>query len=260
MPRFVTSVQHRLGVRFLETFLDPIPGGPINRYRKTAFQRAWQMARGCGWDLAGDPVVEVAKYEFLRYLAGEKEVLFHASDRVGLAWLEPRSPIAELLDRRWGLYATDDPFLAMARFVMKTPGEGYRGRYMEAFSVRGKPDRLGFVSLAKDLVPAAAAMRGALYVLPREPFVLNCRSHPQSHLSRQLYWLSGRAVQSDFESREWVCDRPVRPLASLPLTLSDLPCGVSWHERTESRLLAMMRYAWRKIPFPAALAPRAEAA
>lgn len=150
----------------------------------------------------GEPVaLPEQRLDFLRWLGGERDVVFHGSPRNDLVALstERKSRDATAWGNQQAVYASSDPVWAIYFAVLRRDN-GWRGTRNGSMGVGGRryyffvhnrgsqsPDRFG---------------PGSLYILPSDSFAAE-------------QWLGDTA--------HLVSDVPVRPLARIDVTPADSP-------------------------------------
>lgn len=149
------------------------------------------------------------KHEFLNYLATCHNLLLHGSSAPDIDVVEPWSDATDGWNAQKAVYAASDGVMPIF-FAVTNRAEPNLVRDIHRVSVTtdDAPARHFYHILITPTPNATpACSRGMVYVLPRGPF-------------RPYHDREGRSLS------EWVSQRPVRPLARLPVGPDDLPYGV----------------------------------
>ncbi|MFC9693888.1 hypothetical protein ACFTSF_35370 [Kribbella sp. NPDC056951] len=171
--------------------------------------------------------------DYLRWLAVNREVLFHGSPREDLRELRTDRETGDstAYGRQQAVFATDDPVWAMW-FALMPRGGDLRSTRNGVWSVRGDSRSRYFFSVDSDLPDGELLTDGWMYVLPRHGFTR------EPALARVL------------QSGQWVSPDSVRPLAHLAVTPADFPLAavVGRHSEGDSMLktLRAARTAFRR--------------
>ena len=139
----------------------------------------------------GEP--DVPLLDFMRWLAGHRDVLFHGSSRGDLELLEPvrlTRDTSEFGDQQ-AVFATSDPVWALWFAVLRR--DGLRSTSNASFGVAGDPlyPRRYFFSVNDGALADDRFGAGFLYVLPRESF----RREPPRFGLDTAQWASPVAVR-----------------------------------------------------------------
>ena len=195
---------------------DPVPGDGQrapdllpDSVRDAYFEQVWAEALASGGDLA---VVGYPKHQFVQWLMGREEVIFHGSGEFEIEEFRPIRTSMELNDRtgRGNLgatYGTHDGLWAMFFAVIdRSQLEGtIRNGIADYTSPTGDTVRIYRFSIHAELLVNRPYRSGALYLLARDRF------------ARIPYYEGGPL------SDEWACFEPVAPLAKILLDADDFP-------------------------------------
>jgi hypothetical protein len=159
---------------------------------------------------------------YLRWLATNRPVLFHGSQRENISELQPdrESTDSTAFGNQRAVFATDDPVWAMW-FALLTRGPDFRSTRNGVWSLRGERRyRQYFFSVDSDQPDTSLLADGWLYVLPRVGFT----SEP--------------AIAGLLQSGQWISPSPVTPAARLAVAPSDFPFAdvIGRHTGTDSML------------------------
>jgi hypothetical protein len=177
-----------------------------------------RAVRGSGvidYDLA------LPKHEFLSYLVHRRGLLAHGSNRDGIEEFEPR-PANDLGTHLTGVYAASDAIRPMY-FATVARGRGRQGLYNGAvvFGSGSALRRYYFFAILTDPADPASWTDGTVYLLPPDTF-------------RHMH------------AEEWISDRPVRPLARLPVSPDDFPFRSSTVRFSEHEPFRQIRRRFRQ--------------
>jgi hypothetical protein len=171
---------------------------------------------------------------YLRWLANQRQLLFHGSKRDSISELRPdrESEDSTAFGNQRAVFASDDPVWAMW-FALLARGPGFRSTRNGVWSIRGETQhRQYFFSVDTDQPDAELLTDGWLYVVPRDGF----SAEP--------------AVAGLLQSAQWVNSNPVRPLARIAVAPADFPFTsvIGRHTSSESmvRTLHNARKASRR--------------
>jgi hypothetical protein len=170
---------------------------------------------------------------YLRWLATNRPVLFHGSQRDNIGELRPdrESSDSTAFGNQRAVFATDDPVWAMW-FALLTRGPGFRSTRNGVWSLRGERQyRQYFFSVDSDRPDTSLLGDGWLYVLPRAGFT------PEP------------AIAGLLQSGQGINPNPVKPQARLAVSPNDFPFAdlIGRHTSNDSmlRTLRTVRSAFR---------------
>lgn len=164
-----------------------------------------------GGDAAALEGLEAGRVDVLRWLAEQRPVLFHGSNRADLEALEPirLSRDATAFGNQQAVYATSDPVWAIYFAVLRR-GKGFSTRNGSmAPAAAGVYPRWYFFSLNPPRAAEARFGDGSLYVLPRDGFA---SQPPLGGLIDTAQWVSAEAVRPLVRIEVGPADFPFRDL------------------------------------------------
>ncbi|MEJ2211818.1 MAG: hypothetical protein P8129_22665 [Anaerolineae bacterium] len=207
----------------------PEPAWTPDKERKAAFD---QIYRGMAGAPPGSPVDygwRYPKWQFLRYLVREKQVVLHGSQRSDIDVLRPREQTDYSGRRITAVFGTRDAIWPLFFAVLNA--QGYRGSLRNAcwvVSRRGGEQRFYFFSVNREMVRPDLWAAGTIYLLPGDPFQ--------------------RTDTAVVRFDEWASTEPVRPLARLAVAPADFPFlhQVAAHREGESMVRSWLAYKRRR--------------
>ncbi len=150
-------------------------------------------------------------WEFVRFLMDRDAYIFHSSGRTDLTELRPERQSMELSDETGrgnmaAVYGTHDGLWSMFFAIIDRDNlsGSIRNGVLTFHDADGVEVPVYNFSINRDELDRRPYRHGALYLLPREPFV-------------QLELLPGVL------SNEWASEQPVRPLAKLAIAPEEFP-------------------------------------
>lgn len=167
---------------------------------------------------------------YLRYLGSNGRVLFHGSKDADLHELRTNAPGASReFDRQDAVFATHDPLWAMFFALANRPAA--RSIRNASWASVAAPDRRRYyLSVGLHDSSASLATPGWVYLLPADGF------------RRE------RALGGVVDTGQWVCSRPVRPLAKARVVPDDYPLldAMRVHDADEPVLATVWRSRVRR--------------
>ncbi len=207
----------------------PEPTWAPNEERRRAFDALFLKAFSLGLDQPIDYTLPYPRHEFLRYLVTQQDVVLFGSNQPGISVIEPREQNDLSGQRLRGVLATGDGIWPIFNAILDQ--ELYTGTVRSgAFVVkitRAQERRYYYFSLNEALYTLKPWRVGMVYILPRPAFTP----------------VSSSVVRYD----EWICPKPVRPIAKIAVTPQDFPFlrQVTVHEEDESVWRTWLKYKSR---------------
>jgi len=207
----------------------PEPTWAPNEERRRAFEALFLKAFSLGLEQPIDYTLPYPRHEFLRYLVAQQDVVLYGSNQPDIIVIEPQEQYDLSGQRMRGVIATGDGIWPIFHAILDR--EQYTGSVRSgAFVVkitRAQERRYYYFSLNPTLHNLRPWRTGMVYILPRPAFTP----------------LSSSVVRYD----EWVCPKPVRPIAKIAVTPQDFPFlhQVSAHEEGESAWRTWLKYKSR---------------
>lgn len=169
------------------------------------------------------------KWEFLRYLVHDKDMVLHGSNRPDIEVLEPKEQTDYSGKRVRAVFASRDAIWPLFFAVLNT--EGYRGSLRNGcwvVSRQGQEQRFYFFSVNRERLGAGLWTEGTIYILPGQTFEMTDRG----------------VVRFD----EWASKEPVRPVARLGVEPADFLFldQVAGHREGESMFRSWLMYKRRR--------------
>ncbi|MDH5421399.1 MAG: hypothetical protein OEY55_06315 [Acidimicrobiia bacterium] len=192
--------------------------------RDEYFGQLWSFALAKGGAIR---LADYPKYQFVQWLMGRDEVIFHGSGELDIEEFQPIRTSMELNDRtgRGNLgatYGTHDGLWAM--FFAVIDRSRLQGTIRNGIADYANPEggtlRIYRFSIHEALLETRPYRSGALYLLPRDRF------------ARIPYYEGGP------RSDEWACFEPVAPLAKILLDAEDFPFLETIGGHDDSAILA----------------------
>ncbi|MBN1483700.1 MAG: hypothetical protein JXA37_03175 [Chloroflexia bacterium] len=225
MPSPLTWLASKLGRRLFFSS----PPLSLDAEKKEAFTETFRLALQCpgGQILPYD--IPYPKWQFLRYLVEQEDVVLHGSIRGDIEVLEPRKQTDYSGKQVTAVFGSRDAIWPL--FFATVDLTGYRGSLRNACWViadpAGQEQRFYFFSLNQDMLRHDIWIPGTIYILPGASFEPTDRS----------------PVRFD----EWTSEQAIHPIARLPVEPPDFPFRnmVSGHPEDESILKTWWRYKRR---------------
>lgn len=197
----------------------PPPAFTADPSRDAEFERIWESAKGpIDWDSS------YPKHAFVQWLMARQEVVFHGSNRPGIATFSTVRESVEIDDptgrgNLQAVYATHDGLWASYFAVVdRSSLRGSLRNGVAEYRTKGGERRIRyFLSLADVDLERRPFKTGTLYMLPRSSFA-----------PIPLY-------PGGPPTPEWACHEPVAPLASLEIHPHEYPLleSIGGHDETD---------------------------
>ena len=223
-----SSLENRLAVHDMDapSFLLPRPCFDKTPEMTAAFDHLFQSTPGGAWI---DYALPFPKWQFLSYLCETKNLVLHGSQNLEIARVEPRQAMdKKAFSNQLAIYATTDGIWVLYFAILD------RKKYLEmtlfnsCFQVRIAPDQfsepLYFFSITQSALIQKPWCTGAIYLLPRQPFVQESLQHAQGTEILFPHWISSHAVQ---------------PIAKLVVTPDDFPFLNQIHGHNDEKLIQL---------------------
>ena len=195
----------------IPSYFLPRPTEPLDDIRIAAFETLYAEIEQNGTGGVIDYTLSAPKWQFLCYLADNKEIVLHGSGSADIETFEPRqsNDIGEF-GNRCAVYAASDGIWPIYFAIVD------RERYVRSlmngcFRVIEEKERQGpyyFFSINGDALPHRPWRNGTIYLLPRASFEQQSREFSRGQ---------------EIEIAQWASLVPVRPLAKLSVTPEDFP-------------------------------------
>jgi len=206
----------------------PEPASVLSDAKRDAFGRVFQSMREISLDGAVSYDCPYPKWEYLRYLVRERNVVLHGSNRKDIEVLEPKEQADYSGKRITAVFASRDGIWPMFFAIVNTTG--YRGSLRNGCWVvarGGGERRFYFFSVNEEMLGEGIWTEGMIYILPDEAFESTDR----------------RVVRFD----EWASKEAVKPIGKLAISPEDFPFlgQVAGHREGESIFRSWLRYKKR---------------
>lgn len=191
-----------------------LPGPEFNpdRERIEDFERVYARMLESGPDQAVEYDLDTPVWQFLTYIAENKNIVLHGSGNANIAEFETRKSNDNTeFGNRNAIYASSDAIWAMFFAVVDRTTQ-VRATMNTAFRILEADGSKGgsyyFFSVNKEAFVNKPWRQGTIYVLPRETFEQEAPEHYQGAM---------------LESPQWAAFSPVKPLGKLTLQPEDFP-------------------------------------
>lgn len=206
----------------------PEPVSVMSEEKRKAFGEVFHAMGEASLDEGASYACPYPKWEFLRYLVRERNVVLHGSNRNDIEVLEPREQTDYSGKRITAVFASRDGIWPM--FFALVNMKGYRGSLRNGCWVVGRGSserRYYFFSLNEKLLGAGIWKEGTIYILPGETFE--------------------KVDQGVVRFDEWASKGAVRPVGKLAIKPEDFPFHgrVAGHREGESMLISWLKYKRR---------------
>jgi hypothetical protein len=206
----------------------PEPISVLSDEKREAFEQVFRSMLEGSSGSAVNYGCPYPKWEYLRYLVQEKDIVLHGSNRKDIEVLEPKEQTDYSGKQITAVFASRDGIWPMFFAIVNTTG--YRGSLRNGCWVVKKKSgeqRFYFFSVNEEMLGEGIWTEGMIYILPGEAFELTNRG----------------VVRFD----EWASKEAVRPIAKLAVEPEDFPFlgQVAGHQEEESILRSWLKYKKR---------------
>lgn len=219
-----------------------LPRPPLNftSEQMAAFDALWQSRHNSE---ALNYRLPYPKWQFLSYLCDVEELVLHGSQNPNLDIVNPvQANDVKSFSNQRAIYATTDGIWVIFFAILNRRQHPGMSLFNSCLQVRYPTglvdDPLYFFSITASALAQKPWCNGAIYILPRKPFV---QEPPQIMQGAEIVF------------PHWISDVPVKPLAKLLVGPQDFPFLEQIHGHNDQKLQELSAANPSGFPWPQAL-------
>ena len=183
------------------------------------------------------------KWQFLSHLCQTKNLVLHGSQNLEIEQIEPRQANDKrAFSDQFAIYATTDGIWVLYFAILDRKKYPEMTLFNSCLQARISPDQfsepLYFFSITHSVLLQNPWCTGAVYILPRQPFIQEAAQQAQG---------------TEIVFPHWISAQPVQPIAKLLVDAGDFPFLNQIHGHNDEKLVRLFLEKPNGFPWPEAL-------